>query len=108
MELAKHRVQCIQKYVSYKEHIHQIIYKAYSPKQLSVNASLGVQHAADLREQTPVVMRPALTRTNNDLGEHRFNLYVLQRSVSRNNCTPTLETSDPRMCHVLMYRKMLI
>lgn len=63
MELAKHRVQCIQKHVSYKEHIHQIIYKAYSTKQLSLNARLGVQRAADLGEQAAVSMGPAPTRT---------------------------------------------
>lgn len=79
MELAKHRFQCIQKHVSYKEHIHQTIYKAYSPKQLSVNASLGVQHAADLREQPTVVMGPALSRTRNDL--NTASTYVPQQSL---------------------------
>lgn len=55
MELAKHRVQCIQKHVSYKEHIHHIIYTAYSTKQLSLNARLVVQHAADLGESRPLL-----------------------------------------------------
>lgn len=53
MEPAKHRAQCIQKYVSYKERIRQIIYTAFpapphphpTSKQLSANAR---RHAADL------------------------------------------------------------
>lgn len=101
MEPAKHRVQCIQKHVSY---IHQIIYTAYSTKQLSPNARLGVQHTADLGEQAAVGMRPASTRPENRFkGEHSFNSFVPQRSVftNGNNCTPKLETRDPRMCLVL-------
>lgn len=48
MGLAKHRVQCIQKHISYEERIHQTIYTAGFTKQLSLNAIAGLQRAADL------------------------------------------------------------
>ncbi len=63
MDPAKHRVHCIQNHLSYKEHIHQIIYTVCSTKQLSPNAGLGDQYAADLGGQAAVSMRPALART---------------------------------------------
>lgn len=83
MEPAKHRVQCIQNHVSYEEHIRHIIDAAYSTKQLSLDARLD-------RERLK--------------GEHRFNS-LPQRPVFtiRNNCTPKLETREPRMCHVLSW-----
>lgn len=104
MEPAKHRVQCIQNHVSYKEHIHQIIYTACSTKQLSMNAKLGVQYAADLGEQAAGLDGTCFDSDQYQLkGEHRFNSYVPQRSVfmNGNNCAPKLETRDPRMCRVL-------
>lgn len=102
MERAKHRAQCIQKHVSYRERIHQTIYSAHSTKQLSADASLGGRRAADLREQAAVVMRPALTQTRKSLKGNAaffffFNSHVPQRSAFVNNCTPKLETRDPRM-----------
>lgn len=83
MEPAKHRVQCIQNHVSYEEHIRHIIDAAYSTKQLSLDARLD-------RERLK--------------GEHRFNS-LPQRPVFTimNNCTPKLETREPRMCHVLSW-----
>lgn len=80
MEPAKHGLQCIQNPVSYKEHILHITDAAYSTKQLSLNARLGVQLG----------------------GEHRFSsLSVPQRPafINWDNCTPELETREPRMCH---------
>ena len=84
MELAKHRVQCIQKHVSYEEHIHQIIYTACCTKQLSVNAR---QRAADLERAG----RRCWDETCSECwlkGEERFNSSAPQRRVfmRANNC----------------------
>lgn len=98
----------------YRDTYHTSI-KSYTrhipPNNCHRMPGLGVQHAADLGEQAAVGMRPASTRPENSFkGEHSFNSYVPQRPVftNGNNCTPKLETRDPRMWLVLSWWKPLL
>lgn len=99
MEPAKHTVQCIQKHVSYKEHIHHIIYTAYSTKQLSANARLGVQSAADLGGRAAVGTRPALTRFKGggSVLSHS-GLYSWAGTTALQRWKPEIQECFPRSC----------